>query len=380
MKRFISALISMLLFVSVFTVVTTYAEVETYHKNGYVYTYRDGGIHILRYIGKASNVIVPTEIDGKKVVKLGVSFEDEYSDEIDALDYAGFSGNKYVKTVTVPSGIKSFGNGVFSECKNLKKVVFKNGIAEITRSMFSGCVKLKSVLIPKTVTCIGSEAFAYCKKLKEVKLPSGVTVIGDAVFYKSGLTKFFIGKNLKEISGNVYLGETFYGTKIKKITVSKSNKKYSTKKGVLYNKNKTNLIYYPYKKSTKAFMIPNTVTKISSGAFWGNKYLKSVVISRSVQKIGDNAFRECQKLAKISFKNKKQLKIKYSAFLDCKSLKTVTVPKKVIKLEKQSLGYYIANSTDFRVKKIKNFTIMGKTNSTAYKYAKKSGIKFVSIN
>ncbi len=379
MKRFISVFISMLVFISIFTAITTYAEVKTHRKDGYVYTYKNDGVQILHYFGKASNVTVPSEIDGKKVVKLGVDYNDEYKDEIDALDEAGFSGNKYVKTVTVPSGIKSFGSGVFSECKNLKKVVFKNGISQITRSMFSGCVSLETISIPETVTNIGAEAFAECKKLKEVKIPSSVTSIEDGAFFKSGLTKFHISKNLKNISWNVNLGETFYGTNLKKITVSKSNKKYSVKSGVLYNKKKSVLIYYPYKKSSKTFTIPNTVEKISRGAFWGNRYLKKVVISKDVITISDNSFRGCRKLAKVTFMNKKRLKIKYSAFLDCKALKNVNIPQKIVKLEKQSLGYYITNSTDFKVGKIKGFTIKGYKGTAAEKYAKVCGFKFVAV-
>ena len=376
MKRVISIFISILLLMSSFTVITAFAEVQTYRKNGYLYTFRDYGVQILRYYGKASNVTIPAEIDGKKVVKIGVDNTEDKEYIYDSLDYMGFSGNEYVKTVTVPGGIKKFGINVFRDCKNLKKVVFKNGIKEIAGDMFSGCIKLQSVSIPKTVTCIGGGAFSFCKKLKVINLPSSVTRIYDEAFYKSGLTKFHVGKNIKSM---LRVGNIFYGTKIKKITVSKNNKKYCEKKGVLYNKKKTTLIYYPCKKSAKSFTVPNTVTKISEEAFKGNKYLKSIVISKNVQKIGDNAFRECQKLVKVKFKNKKQLKINYSAFLDCKSLKTIIVPKNVVKIGK-AFGYYIANTKNFKTKKIKGFTIKGYKGTAASKYAKKYGFKFVALN
>ncbi len=362
---------------SCFTVTTAFADVKTYRKNGYVYTIKDEGVQILHYVGKKSKVRVPSEIDGKRVVKLGFDFVDEYRDEIDLLEYGGFSRNKYVKTVIIPREITDVGVGVFRDCKNLKKVVIHN-LTEISAMMFSGCVNLQSITIPKTVTYIGFDAFANCKKLKEISLPSSVTMIDDAAFFQSGLTKFHVGKNVKDISGNAYVGDVFYGTKIKKITVSKNNKKYSAKKGVLYNKNKTTLIYYPCKKSAKSFTIPKTVTKISSGAFSGNKYLKNVVISKNVEKIRENAFSGCQKLTKVKFKNKKKLKIDYSAFFNCKSLKVINIPSNVKRIGSKAFGYYYTKKT-FKYKKVKDFTIKGKKDSQAHKYAKKHKFKFVPM-
>ena len=96
MKRFISVFISMLVFISIFTAITTYAEVKTHRKDGYVYTYKNDGVQILHYFGKASNVTVPSEIDGKKVVKLGVDYNVPIKD-FTIKGYKGTAAEKYAK-------------------------------------------------------------------------------------------------------------------------------------------------------------------------------------------------------------------------------------------------------------------------------------------
>lgn len=378
MKRFTTLLLSTLLFFSSIAIFPASAEVQTYRKNGYIYTFKDDGVQILHYVGKNSKVTVPTEIDGYKVVKLGVDEGDEYKEEIDALDYGGFCVNPNVTEVTVPGSVKQIGAGSFSECKNLKNVILGKGITIIPDNMFWHSTNLNSVKIPSTVTYIGVNAFAYCKKLKEIKLPSSVTGIGYNAFYQSGLTKFNVGKNVKDISSNTYVDEVFYGTKIKKITVSKHNKKYSAKNGVLYNKEKTKLIYYPSKKKDKSFVIPKTVEKIAFGAFSGNKNLQSVVISKGVNKIGDNAFSMCSKLSKVKFKTKKKVIVNQSAFWNCTSLKSVFIPKNVTKIKSNAFG--ITFDGKGKKTKVSGFTIKGYKGTVAEKYAKKNNFKFIAQN
>jgi hypothetical protein len=382
MKKFTAILLSMVMFVSVFAIspVSAYAKVKTYKSNNYLYTFMGEGIQILRYLGKESKVTVPTEIDGYKVVKLGVDMEDDYWSEKDILDYgAGFTYTPTLTEVTVPDGINIIGTGSFSECENLKKVTLGKGITEIKDYLFAECGKLQSVSIPTTVTRIGCGAFSKCKKLKKINIPSSVVEIDSGAFSKTGLTELHIGKNIKNISTNIYVYDVFAGTKIKKITVSKDNKKYSAKNGVLYNKSKTKLIYYPRNKKAKKFVIPKTVQKIAVGAFFDSKYLQSVVISKGIKEIGHTAFCDCKQLSKVTFKTKKDVKIGYYAFYCCKSLKKVTIPKNIKTIGSKAFGFKGKGTYGYKDYKVKNFTIKGKSGSQAQKYAKKHGFKFIAI-
>lgn len=61
------------------------------------------------------------------------------------------------------------------------------------------------------------------------------------------------------------------------ITVSEDNSAYSTQDGVLYNKDKTQIIKYPAKKEGDSFTLPSTVTKVSDYTFGKCSNLKSIL-------------------------------------------------------------------------------------------------------
>ena len=377
MRKFTSILLATLILTSLLTIISASAKVKTYRNNDYIYYFVDDGVQILHYVGKDTKVTVPSEIEGHKVVKLGVDIDDEYYMEMDALfPNAGFYHNSNITEVILPNSIKVIGSGSFSQCKNLKKVTLGNGITEIPSSLFSDCPKLRTVEIPFGVEEIGFLAFSDCPNLKDIRLPSSVTEIDCDVFPGTGLTKFHFGKNVKNIGIDM-----FTDTPIEKITVSKENKKYSSENGVLYNKDKTKLYYYPSKKKTKTFKVPKSVKTIYFDAMKNNDYLQKIVINKNLSRIGFDAISGCTKLSKIVFETKKEVSIEKYAFDNCKSLKKVTIPKNVKKIGASAFGFYDKKCKDgeYKLKKIQGFTIKGKSGSQAEKYAKQNGFNFVAV-
>ena len=320
-------------------------------KGDFTYVLNGKNAQIVWYNGKSSTVKIPAEIDGNKVVKIGIDATDEYIDDFDYSEHYGFAGNKYIKSVTVP-----------------------NTVTRIATASFADCPNLKNVSIGKGVKCISLLLFDNCKELKSISLPSSITEIDELAFRNSGLKTISIGKNVKYISR-----AAFENSKLTKITVSSKNKKYSSASGVLYNKNKTNLHIYPNCRKGTKFTIPKTVKQVMPYAFTGNKTLNKVVFSKSINKIGSNSFEKRKKLKKVVFKSKKKIKIAPRAFMNCKALKSVTVPKNVIKIATKAFGFYsyTDKNGDYKEAKIEGFTIKGKKGSTAYKYAKKYKFKFV---
>jgi hypothetical protein len=70
---------------------------------------------------------------------------------------------------------------------------------------------------------------------------------------------------------------------------------------VLFDKDKTTLIAYRSKE--KNYIIPNSVTSIGFGAFYGCNSLTSINIPNSVTNIGDRAFSLCDSLTNINIPN-----------------------------------------------------------------------------
>lgn len=165
----------------------------------------------------------------------------------------------------------------------------------IESDAFSGCSHLTSINIPRGVTTIGNEAFKDCMNLTSITIPQNVTDLGVHAF-----------------DGCLVLQE---------IIVDDNNSFYSTVDGVLYSKDKTELLLCPSGKQSHSIYL-NT-TSIGDFAFIDCYNLTSITIPEGVTSIGIGAFAGCESLTSIILP--KSIKfIETDAFLDCINLVSVT--------------------------------------------------------
>jgi len=133
-------------------------------------------------------------------------------------------------------------------------------------------------------------SFAFCNenwggsndKLTSFNFPTSCTSIGECAFNQCyGMQKFYIPSTIDSIGKGVFnaCGD---------IIVDESNQNYISINGVLFNKNKSILIYYPIWKPLP-YKIPNSVSTIGYGAMtsYGNTYL---ILPPSIKKIQRYAF------------------------------------------------------------------------------------------
>ena len=102
----------------------------------------DGTRNIVEYYGEDKDVIIPFEIEGKKVTSIGER---------------AFSENK-LTSVVLPDSITSVDEGAFA-INQLTSIVIPESVTTIKMSAFSGN-QLTNVLIPNGVTSIEGEAFS----------------------------------------------------------------------------------------------------------------------------------------------------------------------------------------------------------------------------
>ena len=154
--------------------------------------YETAGLEVTYENGGGSDVVIPSEIDGKKVVGIA--------------DYA-FSKSGIVG-ISIPSMVKSIGESAFAG-NPLTSATISNGVTSIGDFAFKNN-QLTSIIIPSSVTSIGINAFAD-NQLTSLTILNGVESIGNYAFLDNKLTEVTIpssvtdiGKGAFRISCNVY--------------------------------------------------------------------------------------------------------------------------------------------------------------------------------
>lgn len=183
-------------------------------------------------------------------------------------------------------------DGVFS---NNKKIIMFNelkyftGLTAIPSKAFEGCSELVFLTLPSNITSIEQSAFSQCISLKRIEIPAAVKTIGFSAFYNCrnlNSVIFELGSQLMSLPGENHSQGVFWGC-----------------------------------ESLEGIDIPNKVTLIGPGTFYGCKNLKQVTFqSNSV----------CGLLSSNDGY--------YGAFEGCTSLKEILLPASLIEIQKGSFG------------------------------------------
>lgn len=165
---------------------------------------------------------------------------------------------------------------------------------------FDKCDKITNLTMPDSIIEIGSYAFADCKGLKNISLSPNIKILQNSIFHScTSLEEIFIPNGIKVNYLNIQTGTVFSCCdSLKAIYVSEDNTDYMSVDGILFSKDKTELIAYPVGKADVEYSVPKGTNKIGGGAFLGNKNLKSVVLPIGVTEIEAEAF-WCENLEEI---------------------------------------------------------------------------------
>ena len=177
---------------------------------------------------------------------------------------------------------------------------------------------INSVYISAGVTTIGNRAFSGCKNMTTVTIPNSVISIGWYAFASSNLLSITIPKSVTELG----IFPFHMCNSLTAIDVESDNANFCSIDGVLYLKDKTNLIKYPAAKSGTSYFIPDNVTEISDYAFSWCGNLTSIDIPNSVTRVNSYAFRNCTGLTSVTFPENVTYIGSY-AFYSCSSLTSV---------------------------------------------------------
>jgi hypothetical protein len=217
-------------------------------------------------------------------------------DSVTSIGSNAFYSCTGLTSVTIPNSVTSIGYSAYSYCTSLNSISIPISVTEIREYAFSGCTNLNSIIIPDSVRNIAQGAFSFCTSLNSISIPDYVQDISREAFYKcTSLNSISIPNSVQDIGDNVFWG----CARLKSIFVEEKNRYFKHKDGVLFNKGLTKLIKYPASKPGEQYSIPNSVTDIEWGAFFGCTSLNSISIPNSVQDIGYNTFWGCTSLKSI---------------------------------------------------------------------------------
>lgn len=274
------------------------------------------------------------------------------------LDYSAVSGCKSLKSVKLSEHLIEIPSSCFQSCTSLESIDIPKGVKAINSSAFYACESLVSVTLPEGLEKIGDSAFSICQWLKSINIPSTVTEVGwniigntaiynslplengvryldgwavdvsvsDSVAFKEGTigisrqilgahpATVFIPKTVKYISNGGLQGASYSRT-VESYTVDPENPYFLSEDGVVYTKDKTELVAYPqnsgfikytvpegvkairdcafYNTNIEQIEFPDSLEYIGNRAFYYSTGLKSALLKENVKFIGDMAFGSC---------------------------------------------------------------------------------------
>ena len=245
------------------------------------YEIRGNVASLTSYTGTEERIILPTQIEGVAITKLGSIFKN----------------NTMVKEVVIPEGY-----------------------TEIADEAFYGCTALEIVYIPSTITQMGKNIFYNNNMVYNA--PSNLPFANDDSYILSGI---YTSLSLNASTGN-WTDKAYFIHK---------NSHFDADSKIIYEYGggieESRILRYSGTDSTVT--VPATIENIAVKeiyyfAFYGIQTLNSVTLSEGIESIGSSAFEGCSALKTVSLPQSLTA-IGGGAFKDCSNLTTITIPREV---------------------------------------------------
>ncbi len=212
-----------------------------------------------------------------------------FSEGLEEIGSSAFYGLVKLQSLSFPKSLKVIRDNAFFKCDRLSSITFSEGLEEIETLAFSNLTNFTKVSFPSTLKKIGNSAFSACSSLESVTFSEGLEEIGNYAFALcSSITSINLPASLKKVGYNPFYAVLELDENTFKI--SSSNQNYVISDGVLYTKDMTKLVSYPYGKEATTYVIPSTVTEISNQAFRLNATLLELTMPVSVTRIDEGFY------------------------------------------------------------------------------------------
>ena len=284
---------------------------------------------------ECDNLIIPAEIDGLPVKKIGDhAFYNScietvlFPDCLTIIDDYAFMGCESINSIVFPKSLLEINIEAFKDCYSLENVQFNEGLEvigeyafantiierlnfpnslrEIHDNAFSSC-DLFGVNLGSGLRVIGESAFAYNEKIEDIEFNEGLERIEGFAFEGSGLISVTLPDSLEYLNFDAFNSSAYLETlhiganlenddyartiafdchRLKTITVSEENKNFKIVNKCLYDMRTNELIRAP--SDIKSVIIPKWVEAITPDCFYDIFPNDVVIKSKSLKYVADS--------------------------------------------------------------------------------------------
>lgn len=218
-----------------------------------------------------------------------------------------FPSGETVNSYTVPASVETIIGGAFQNAKFNR--IDLGSVKTIGEYAFQGA-EIPEIVLPESVTEIELQ-LVNSAKVQKLVLNMNMAEMPINWLYGANVEEVVIGKHITK------LDNTFKNSNIKKVIFAADSNVKEFVGGTFYGM-----------KYLESIVIPDSVEKMGNGVFRFCTNLKSVVIGAGIKVIPNSAFNGCTALEEVKFAPGSQLEtVDYPhPFTDCKSLKSIELP------------------------------------------------------
>jgi len=225
-------------------------------------------------------------------------------------EFNGYTSAQNLREIAVAAGNTAFKSvdGVLLSADGKKLIAYPNGKAgsPSTNPAYQGVTGQPNASvykIPDGVESIEQAAFAQVNGLTAIEL-NGVKKLAKGAFDKAvKLRNVLLGPSVDTIEDGAFGGNNDLAA----FDVDPANPNYAADNGVIYTKNKEELVLFPAGKAGEYTTLPTT-KKIRNRAFYYAQKVTKVIFNSNLEIIDNDAFQATTKLANITFEAPAKIK------------------------------------------------------------------------